>query len=78
MPLYEYRCSDCGAQFEELLSSAGAEDPACRECRSRRVTRLLSAFAVQVRGGQGPSPEAGPCGACDAPQRGMCARNMMP
>ena len=74
MPIYEYRCEHCGSQFEELTSSAGAAQVRCRQCNGRRVTRLLSAFAV---GGNGPAAvqpaEAGPCGACGAPQRGMCA-----
>jgi len=70
MPIYEYRCEQCGAQFEELVSSADAERVRCQQCSGRRVTRLLSAFAV---GSETPAPaEAGPCGACGAAQRGMC------
>jgi len=72
MPIYEYRCERCGAQFEELTSSADAAHISCRQCTSRRVTRLLSAFAVG--GGEAVQPaEAGPCGTCGAAQRGMCA-----
>jgi putative FmdB family regulatory protein len=73
MPIYEYRCERCGAQFEELtLTSSGTEPVACRACDSRRVTRLLSAFAVSHAGSDGAAPEPGPCGACGAPRRGMC------
>jgi putative FmdB family regulatory protein len=72
MPIYEYRCEECGTQFEELtLSANGNYAVACRACTSRRVTRLLSAFAVHTA--EAPAaPEAGPCGACGASQRGMC------
>jgi putative FmdB family regulatory protein len=71
MPIYEYRCDKCGAQFEELTSSADAAQVRCRRCASGRVTRLLSTFAVG--GSEAAAPfEAGPCGACGAPQRGMC------
>ena len=72
MPIYEYRCEQCGAQFEELTSSADAAHVRCRQCTGRRVTRLLSAFAVGGREAVQPV-EAGPCGACGAAQRGMCA-----
>jgi putative FmdB family regulatory protein len=72
MPIYEYQCQDCGAEFEELTAaSAPHAAVTCRGCASRRVTRLLSAFAVHA-GAQARAPEAGPCGACGAAQRGMC------
>ncbi|OFV87412.1 MAG: hypothetical protein A3J75_06010 [Acidobacteria bacterium RBG_16_68_9] len=72
MPIYEYRCGKCGAEFEELtLSRTSEEAVTCRSCGSSRVTRLLSAFAVH--GAAEPAPaEAGPCGSCDAARRGMC------
>jgi putative FmdB family regulatory protein len=71
MPIYEYRCEQCGAQFEELTSPADAAQVRCRQCSGRRVTRLLSAFAVGS--GEPVRPvEAGPCGGCGAAQRGMC------
>ncbi len=72
MPIYEYRCEECGTQFEELtLSANGSYAVACRACASGRVTRLLSAFAVHTAEAP-PAPEPGPCGACGAQQRGMC------
>jgi putative FmdB family regulatory protein len=72
MPIYEYRCQDCGAEFEELTgSSNGRAKVTCRACESRRVTRLLSAFAVGAAP-QAAAPEPGPCGGCGAAQRGMC------
>ena len=74
MPIYEYRCEQCGAQFEELTSYADAAHIHCRQCSSHQVTRLLSAFAVGAGATTQPA-EAGPCGACGAPQRGMCAND---
>ena len=75
MPIYEYRCNDCGTEFEELtLSANGPHDISCRACDSSHVTRLLSAFAVHAAAAA-PTLEAGPCGACGAPRRGMCARD---
>jgi len=70
MPIYEYRCQSCGAEFEHLTLSSTDDDVCCQECAGRRVIRLLSAFAVHAAE---PAPlETGPCGACGAPRRGMC------
>ena len=46
MPLYEYKCSRCGATSERLVRSHENIVPTCRECGSDRVERLLSNFAV--------------------------------
>jgi putative FmdB family regulatory protein len=73
MPIYEYRCKQCGAEFEELTLSRDEGSVTCRSCSSRRVTRLLSTFAVGAQTAAPPRREAqSPCGACSAAQRGMC------
>ena len=73
MPIYEYRCQGCGAEFEELTSSTREAAVRCRSCASRRVERLLSAFAVHAVAPAPAAAEAGPCGSCGAARRGMCA-----
>jgi putative FmdB family regulatory protein len=40
MPLYEYQCCDCGAEFELLLR--GEEKPRCPTCGRENLARLLS------------------------------------
>ncbi|SIS74234.1 FmdB family zinc ribbon protein [Phaeovulum vinaykumarii] len=45
MPLYAYRCEDCTAEFEKLVSLGAEEPPACPECGSTRLSRLLSRVA---------------------------------
>jgi putative FmdB family regulatory protein len=50
MPIYEYACEKCGAAFEKLVPGH-ATRVACPECRSPKVTRQLSAFAVRSHGG---------------------------
>ncbi len=45
MPIYEFTCRRCGADFEELVGASDAKAP-CPECGSRRVARRVSAFAV--------------------------------
>jgi len=48
MPIYDYRCSGCGHEFEFLLMPAFAAKPACPSCRSEHLERLPSGFAVST------------------------------
>jgi putative FmdB family regulatory protein len=41
MPIYDYRCQDCGQTFELLVSSSTV--PACPACASARLDKLMSA-----------------------------------
>ncbi len=46
MPIYEYRCKDCGQEFSRLQSiTASSDGVACTKCESENVERLLSTFA---------------------------------
>lgn len=47
MPIYEYRCAACEAEFEELLSSSTAPAPACPSCGAPTVERRWSSFATE-------------------------------
>jgi putative FmdB family regulatory protein len=49
MPLYEYDCSACGAEFELLIR--GDARATCRSCGSDNVVRRLSHFSVTTLGG---------------------------
>lgn len=47
MPIYEYRCLDCGGYLSVLVR--GFSDPAdlrCRRCHGGRLRKLVSRFAV--------------------------------
>jgi len=45
MPIYEYRCSECGENFEKLLRSMSATvEICCPRCGSRRVKKAISLF----------------------------------
>ena len=45
MPIYDFRCRQCGHQFEGL---SRPQDPAvtCPSCKSEDLEKLLSGFAV--------------------------------
>jgi putative FmdB family regulatory protein len=50
MPLYEYKCRQCGFRFEALLSISRRDeeekDLTCPECDAKKPERLISAFAT--------------------------------
>ena len=46
MPIYEYRCQQCGTEFELLRSISGSDrDLVCPECGASEPSRKLSLFA---------------------------------
>lgn len=49
MPLYEYRCKNCGHQFEKIQSFSAPDEKECPICQGP-VERLLSAPAIQFKG----------------------------
>ncbi len=58
MPIYEYRCKACGAQFEDIkLSSEDVETGVCPKCGKPEGERVMSVFAT----GGGGKGDAGSC-----------------
>ena len=46
MPIYEYRCKNCGNEFELLRSlSQSDSDIACEYCGQQQAEKLFSTFA---------------------------------
>lgn len=46
MPIYDYKCSSCGAEFEELVKLG--ETPNCPSCNGKDLEKLLSLPAVST------------------------------
>jgi putative FmdB family regulatory protein len=75
MPLYEYQCSECNHQFESLAKSCCDPDPACPECKSARVQKLMSAGCVRPNGiPKGAGGFSGPPAGCGC--TGKCSGTM--
>ena len=49
MPLYEYRCTQCGHRFEKIQSFSAEPETACPKC-SGSLQRPLTAPAFQFKG----------------------------
>jgi len=75
MPIYEYRCEDCGTRFEKLVRRvADAPELECPSCGKKHLQQELSTFAAHANSGS-KSAEAPRCpsGGCANP--GMCGMN---
>jgi putative FmdB family regulatory protein len=47
MPIYEYRCNECGERFELFVRSVADQiTPACPKCDSLQVQKSISLFGV--------------------------------
>jgi len=47
MPIFEYRCQDCGNKFEAIL--LGKQEPECPKCHTQNLQKELSTFAVSAK-----------------------------
>ena len=50
MPIYEYRCEECGKRSSALLGRYSSPDPACPHCGKSALRRLVSTFATVSSG----------------------------
>ena len=52
MPMFDYRCRNCGNKFEELVFTVSTPDSeiTCPECQKNDSERLLSAPMVSTGG----------------------------
>ena len=66
MPIYEYRCLDCEAVFEKILSSANSQEKVtCTKCAGTNVRKKISAGSYRLAGG-GSSIPAGALSGCSS------------
>ena len=61
MPLFEFKCGECGTEFEELLFRRDeADEVSCPSCGSDTVEKLLSSFAAPGKS-EGPAATGKTC-----------------
>ncbi|MDD3581815.1 MAG: zinc ribbon domain-containing protein [Desulfobacca sp.] len=73
MPIFEYRCRDCGKVFEQLVFGS---DPTveCPECHQSNVEKLMSACAAKVGFKfTSASGGGGSCAGCTATSCSSCS-----
>ncbi len=58
MPLFEFACRRCDHRFETLVT--GTRAPACPECGSAELEKLVSTFGARTSGGRATSATRSP------------------
>jgi putative FmdB family regulatory protein len=57
MPIFEFRCVDCGNVFEKILfKSDESVEMACPECKSESLERVVSRTSHVMARGAGEKP----------------------
>jgi putative FmdB family regulatory protein len=59
VPIYEYRCEECGKRSSALLPSFSSPDPVCPHCGKPGLRRLVSTFATVHSGDDGGGDDFG-------------------
>ncbi len=62
MPIFEYRCEDCGNKFEAILF--GEQKAECPKCHTQNLQKQLSTFAVSTKSSSSSSAGCGAGNCC--------------
>lgn len=61
MPIYEFRCVECGNIQETILIGSSEEvEMKCKECQGEEFERVLSQVSYTVASGSSGGAESGP------------------
>ena len=63
MPIFEYKCADCGHVTAFLEAAEAKKRHACEKCGSPRTKKLLSTFAAHA-GTSSSGDSSCPTGTC--------------
>ena len=62
MPIYTYKCDDCGNRFDLLVGvTAGETEKKCTKCGSTKIVKQLSSFSVGHAGSSESECSTGTC-----------------
>jgi len=68
MPIYDYKCIDCGDVFEILVRQSGEKEIYCPECGSGNVVKLPTAsYVIKIGAGVSGTTCCGRTERCDSP-----------
>jgi putative FmdB family regulatory protein len=71
MPIYEYRCLECGRISEIFVRSLNSENVQCSACGSYKLDRLLSTSYTLKIGA--PTPGTTCCGKAERCETAPCS-----
>ncbi|MDR1530255.1 MAG: zinc ribbon domain-containing protein [Burkholderiales bacterium] len=73
MPIYEYRCNECGRELEALQKMSEAPLTRCPSCGKETLVKLISAAGFQLKGnGWYATDFRGKSTPCPAQAEGSC------
>ncbi len=52
MPVFEYKCVDCGKISEFLVNAGGNTPKGCSHCGGKKLEKQFSVFAPRIKEGQ--------------------------
>jgi putative FmdB family regulatory protein len=58
MPVYEYRCRECGSEFDRFVHTFEPGGVNCVSCQSPNVEKLLSSPLIRTGKGSEPTSES--------------------
>ncbi|MEW6387628.1 MAG: zinc ribbon domain-containing protein [Thermodesulfobacteriota bacterium] len=73
MPIFEYRCQNCGCEFEKLVFKSD-EEVDCPSCGQKQVDKLMSCCAAKVgyKFTAASNPKGASCTGCSATSCSTC------
>ena len=71
MPIFEYRCRECGENFEAIVKSSSVR-VACTSCGGKKVEQKLATFYAVTSKKSWPAATASESVACVATKRAKC------
>jgi len=69
MPIFEYKCSECGKVTEFLKIGSGNKARICSHCSSKRLTKQFSVFSAGIK--EGDSKKCHGCADNTCPHSGL-------
>jgi putative FmdB family regulatory protein len=73
MPIYEYKCFDCGNKFDTIRLMKDADEPiCCLICNSINTGRTISVFFAQSGGRIVASDDSRSCSTCSGGNCSAC------
>ena len=75
MPIYEYKCQDCGTKFEKLVRrTVEGGEVECPSCGQKHLRQEFSTFAAHATAPKAADGPVCPSGRCSNPA--MCGMDM--
>lgn len=62
MPIYSYKCNECGTLFDLLVGvTAGDKEKKCKKCSSTDIVKQLTTFSVRNSSSSDSECSTGSC-----------------